>query len=45
MSFEQVCVGNDQHRIFLPTYMRDTLTINNHSISTFKNNLQDFKFT
>ena len=23
----------------------DTLTINNHSISTFQNNLQDFKFT
>jgi len=23
----------------------DTLTINNHSIATFKNNLQDFKFT
>jgi hypothetical protein len=24
---------------------RDMLTINNHSISTFKNNLEDFKFT
>jgi hypothetical protein len=23
----------------------DALTINNHSISTFQNNLQDFKFT
>jgi hypothetical protein len=37
--------GTTNTTISVPDPQADTLTINNHSISTFQNNLQDFKFT
>ena len=37
--------GTTNTTISVPDPQGDTLTINNHSISTFQNNLQDFKFT